>query len=144
MKTDGLQLVIPYSNDQGLFTFPTTIMCTSDQGLQISDIKTLFDTGANITCISQSVVEVLSPKLYSKETKFLAYNQLMPHQYCRLNIVFDTETTRQILYDVECLVSPRPYIELLLGMDIICLGDFRILHSKNQLFQTFAMPPYHL
>jgi len=105
------------------------------------DVKVLWDTGADITCIKPALLERLKLRLLeSKRTEFAGIGG---------NVTADA-TLVDLLLTPELEIEQWPvYVtdfpgdeDILIGMDIIGMGDFAVCNTDNKTSFSFVIPPF--
>lgn len=106
------------------------------------DLFALWDTGATSSAITQKAVNNLDLK-----SKFKSYIQTA-----------DSPKKETNVYDIDLVLPNRVLVpnirvsgvsviggknvNLLIGMDIICIGDFAITNYGNKTLFSFSIPPH--
>ena len=105
---------------------------------QQNDARALWDTGATGSCISQGLAQFLN---------------LSPVDMCRVHGVSGVHTSRVFVVDI---LLPSNFVvknlrvsefldngnfELLIGMDVITLGDLAISNKDGNTMVSFRTPP---
>jgi hypothetical protein len=100
--------------------------------------KGVWDTGATRTMITSKTFTEL--KLTVIDTAMVhGVNSLMKVPVVLVNFVL---LDRVGLNSIRAMVSDIQGIDILIGMDIIQLGDFSISNFEKKTVFTFAMPPF--
>jgi len=102
--------------------------------------RAFWDTGSNKSIISPKVVSDLSLEpLLEKDVYLKTSNKLSSHKSYEVDIqckrIF-TITTHVLCTD---MIEPDKY-DVLIGMDIISMGDFCISNYKGKTFFSFRFP----
>lgn len=104
---------------------------------QKKEVDSLWDTGATKTCISPELAKALKLKPYAKTIINNAGGSSSSTVY-RVDISFlNIKFKKQIVYTVNIHSQG---IDLLVGMDIITLGDFTITNKNQNTKFTFEIP----
>lgn len=105
---------------------------------EVSRWKSVWDTGATNSCITQRVVEELNLLPIGREQVYTAGGLATVNLY-----IVDIMLPNNILFrGVEVLcVELEDTSDVLIGMDIICRGDFAISNFNNQTTFSFRTPP---
>jgi predicted aspartyl protease len=103
-------------------------------------IKTsvLWDTGATHSCLSPKIVQSLGLKPVDTTT----VHGVNSSQVADVVIASIGLTNGLFLADRRFSVSNIPGIDVLIGMDIIMLGDFAISNGGGKTRFSFAIPPF--
>ena len=98
----------------------------------------LWDTGATNTCISEDVVRDLSMIPTGKKNMHTA-SEIKEFNTYLLDVVL---TNNVVVQDIEVCDSDigKQGLGMLIGMDIILLGDFAISNYNNKTTFTFRTP----
>lgn len=104
----------------------------------VLNAKTLIDTGANCSCISRDIVNKLHLVPIDVVTISTPSNQTIVNVYV-LNIEINNEA---IIEDVRVCDSNigNQGLDLLLGTDIIQMGDLMIKNFNNETVLSFRLP----
>lgn len=98
-----------------------------------------WDTGANGTIISPNVVQTLGLKPQFFKNNITAGGTIRSAAYY-VDIKLPNGELLQKRFVYEC---PMPDIDILIGMDIISLGDFAITHPNGDTLFSFQTPSTH-
>jgi len=113
-----------------------------DLGVQkdivIKKYKGVWDTGASGTVITKEVVENLGLKPTGQTYVYTAKGKVMTNTYL-VNIYLPMNVVIQGVNVTEGDLMPDT--NLLIGMDIITMGDFCITHKDGKTKMTFGLPP---
>ena len=117
---------------------PVNICNASTDKIISSTTNALWDTGATISAIT--------PKLV-KELNFIPVGTVavrgitgfMDVEFILATIQLPSGLLQQNIKMAVCDFSQD--INIILGMDIITLGDFELLHGSNQTNFSFTVPP---
>jgi predicted aspartyl protease len=116
-----------------------TAFSTEDTSPKKISINALWDTGASDTVITQRVAERLH--LFPIDTITISgVNSIGESLVALADIELPngfTLTRRRVI-----ICEMPPPIDMLIGMDIILLGDFSICNANNKTLFSFAMPPF--
>ena len=112
-----------------------------DPSISIKTEKALWDTGANCTAINLILIDKLKLKPVSKVTVFGAHG---PQEVDTYMINLQLGSLDQVLYhEVEVSgLGLGDGTDVLIGMDIITLGDFAISNADGKTTFTYAVPPF--
>ena len=101
-------------------------------------IIALWDTGATNTCISDELVSKLSLK-YTGEVEIHcpAGSSMQKTYLIDLILPNDVEVNKLMVIDSDI---GKQDIDMLIGMDIICRGDFAVSNYDNKTAFTFRIP----
>jgi hypothetical protein len=114
-------------------------ICDALQSPQKIKVSALWDTGAMLSAITPEVAQVL---------------KLVPFNRVKVNGINNTSMADLVKVSIKLpnLVEVKNFnvtvcnlvkdVDLLIGMDIIQLGDFSISNGKGKTLFTFAMPPF--
>lgn len=98
----------------------------------------LWDTGATGTCISKELVQKLKLQPIGMQQIQTPSGTAIVNQY-KMHIVLNNEV---VIQDVSVIDSEigNQNIDVLIGMDIITLGDFGISNYENKTQFSFRIP----
>jgi hypothetical protein len=105
--------------------------------------KTLWDTGINKSLISQKIVDDFS-LVPIGSSSLLTTNNITKNYIYEVDLVLNGDVKREnitITSNVLCgnMVRPEAY-DVIIGMDIIVLGDFCITNQGGKTTFSFRMP----
>jgi len=101
--------------------------------------KALWDTGAMMTAITPETAKSLNLVSYDRKKVKGIKNEITLAGIARVSIKLPN------IPEIKCdvlICSLVKDIDLLIGMDIIQLGDFSISNGAGKTLFTFAMPPF--
>jgi predicted aspartyl protease len=102
-------------------------------------VKALWDTGASGTVITPEVSRKLELVPIDR-IKVAGVNNISMADVVEVSIVLPNGV---MVDDVNVMICDlKQDIDLLIGMDIILLGDFSISNGKGKTLFSFAMPPF--
>lgn len=99
----------------------------------------IWDTGAMASVISSRVVEVLNLKPVGKAKVFHANGMSIVNTYI-VNIVLPHGVQIQSVLVTEGILGDT---NVLIGMDIIAMGDFAVTSSQGKTKFSFQIPSTH-
>jgi hypothetical protein len=101
--------------------------------------KGVWDTGATLTMITPKVFSEL--KLIPIDTVIVhGVNSSMQVPVVLINLILPNKIK---VNNIRVSVSEIQGVDMLIGMDIIQLGDFSISNFERKTVFTFAMPPFN-
>lgn len=103
---------------------------------EISQFEALWDTGASGTVISKEVAKKLGLKPIGKSKVFRANGESIVNVYA-INLFLPNQVAFQFVKVTEGILSG---FDLLIGMDIITLGDFSITNVGGNTTFSFRVP----
>ena len=99
----------------------------------------LWDTGATASVVTRRVIDELNLKptgaIYVHNTSGVRYEPTY-----KINIILPSSVGVSFLDVTEGILTD---FDVLIGMDVICKGDFAISNSNGQTTFTFQTPPTH-
>jgi len=105
------------------------------------EIEALWDTGATDSCIKPALWERL--KLYPIESGSRQVTGIGGNVTADLTLVNLLLTPGLEIADCPIYITDFPGdAEILIGMDIIRLGDFAVCNTDNKTSFSFVMPPF--
>ncbi len=108
-----------------------------DTKTTINPFKGIWDTGASGTVITKNVVDSLSLKPTGQTMVNHAHGSNITNTYL-VNITLPSNITVQNVVVTEGKLPEG--VDLLIGMDIITLGDFSITNKDKTTVMTFRIP----
>lgn len=99
-------------------------------------VKGVWDTGASSSCISKQVAQTLGLVPTSKTIISTANGEFETNVY----IVDLWLPNRVMVTDIAVVEADMNSTQLLIGMDVISLGDFTISSYQNKTTLSFRMP----
>jgi hypothetical protein len=125
---------------------PVSIMPILQTGEVLRDtpvkVFALWDTGATVTCMKPALWDYLKP--YPLDTaSSTVLSGIGGNVFANSTLVhiFLTDNFEMIYCQVYALDFPGD-ADLLIGMDIIGMGDFAVCNTDNKTSFSFAMPPF--
>jgi predicted aspartyl protease len=116
-----------------------TAFSTEDTSPKKISINALWDTGASDTVITKRVAKSLN--LFSIDTITISgVNSIGEAEIALVDI--ELPNGFNLLRRRVSICEMPPPIDMLIGMDIILLGDFSICNANNKTLFSFAMPPF--
>lgn len=103
---------------------------------EINQFEGLWDTGASGTVISKNVVDQLGLKPIGKSKVFHANGESIVNVYA-INLFLPNQVAFQFVKVTEGVLSG---FDLLIGMDIITMGDFSITNVAGKTTFSFRVP----
>lgn len=100
--------------------------------------KALWDTGATSTCLSKEIVSRLDLQSFGYQKISTPSGSGIVGQY-RINIMLNNELQIQQITVLDSEIGQQG-IDVLIGMDIISLGDFAISNFENKTNFSFRIP----
>ena len=141
MKIKPISFTVSASNKLSLLTSPVIIYNKSDVNKDFNSTKeiytALWDTGSSMSVISSKLAEELNLKEVSK-----VYANSAGGKYKANNYVISISLPNKLNIE-NILVSSGTLgngIDILIGMDIIGLGDFAISNVNNKTVFSFRFP----
>ena len=105
---------------------------------KITKCEAVWDTGATHSVISKKVANELD--LISIDKKIVGgIGQEVESDIVVATILLPNGT---VLTDIRFLVNNIPGADVLIGMDIISIGDFNISNASGKTLFSFVIPPY--
>ncbi|MBQ0039734.1 MAG: retroviral-like aspartic protease family protein [Treponema sp.] len=126
------------SNSGIMLALKTPVTVTSIISKNAADVVATWDTGASRSCISKRIVEYLNLKPVGLNTYNTAAGSVECYEYVINVILPNSVCCRQILVSE---FSGAENTDMLVGMDIICLGDMAITNANGITMMSFRIPP---
>ena len=98
----------------------------------------LWDTGATSSCVSERVVKELNPPLRGKTTIRTPSGEDVANIY-EVNILLPNKVNVERTLVIESKIGNQG-IDVLIGMDIIAIGDFAVSNFDGKTSFTFRIP----
>lgn len=129
-----------FRSEHLLNTIITPITVSSIDLKATQDATGLWDTGATGSMITSSLVKSLKLKpIGKKEVHGVHGKKITNSYYIVLEIYKDRVKIR--LEVTECERLSNTGAEMLIGMDVIMLGDFAVTNCNNKTTMTYRIPP---
>ena len=112
-----------------------------DKSIAFFEGKGLWDTGATNTLITQKVVDKLGLKQTGTAYVNTANESAVLTSTYTIDIFIKGMDKR--IPVIVTLGKVSDSIDCLIGMDVICLGDFTITHHKGLTVMTYRIPSLH-
>jgi len=103
-------------------------------------VTALWDTGATGTCIKPWLKDRLNLRLFGTQTRITGVGGEIKTfvAYLNVRLMSDVEIDNCPMY-----VADFPgFADILIGMDIISMGDFAICNTDGKTSFSFAIPPF--
>ncbi|MCL2793106.1 MAG: retropepsin-like domain-containing protein [Spirochaetaceae bacterium] len=134
-----LTLSYYFAKKQKKIITPVNLYSVQLNSAPFLSIDAIWDTGASMSVVTPEIKDKL--KLTPIDKKTIAG----VHSTQVVDIVFITlELPNNVIKkNIEAAVCNIPSnAGMILGMDIISLGDFALSHGSDQTFLSFAVPPF--
>ena len=105
---------------------------------QSACITAIWDTGASSSCLSKRAARLLHLAPLGMSVVFTANGRVNCFDY----LVDVTLPGGICIKGVRCHeFSGDPVVDMLVGMDIICMGDFAITNAQGVTLMSYRLPP---
>ena len=131
-------LFYKFSGIQKRIITPVNIFYTLIETHIRSTENALWDTGATISAITPKLVKELS-FIPAGTMAISGITGVLDVEFILASIQLPDGILRQNIKMAVCDFSQN--INIILGMDIITLGDFELLHGNNSTIFSFTSPP---
>lgn len=101
-------------------------------------VQALWDTGATCTAISSNIVNALGLKPVDKAENYTAAGKRVVDVYY-IDIILPNRVRIQDVKVTECILAD---FDVLIGMDIISMGDFAISNGNGKTHFSYCIPPH--
>jgi hypothetical protein len=106
------------------------------------EVKALWDTGATVTCIKPELFERLKLRLFNL-TGHTTLSGIGGNVAAKVTLVSLLLTpTLEIEYRPVYVTEFPSNADMLIGMDIIRMGDFAVCNADGKTSFSFAVPPF--
>ena len=105
---------------------------------EAADVYALLDTGATVTCISKSLAKRLTLKVIGQGMMNTASGVQKTNQYL-IDLQMQNHISFENIRAVEFIGNIK--FDILIGMDILMLGDLSITNAGQQTVTSFRVPP---
>jgi len=122
------KLVIPVQ----LYSYPFNSMLTVSA-------NALWDTGATMSAITPEIRDKLKAETIQRK-KITAVHTAKEVDVVLITIELPNRIIKQTIKVAVCDMASKS--EMLIGMDIISLGDFALSNGGEQTLFSFAVPPF--
>lgn len=102
------------------------------------DVYALLDTGASVTCISQSLAAKLKLKIIGRGMMNTASGLQETNQYI-IELIMQNNLPFTNIRAWEFIGNKK--FDILIGMDIVTLGDLSITNADKKTVLSFRVPP---
>lgn len=105
-------------------------------------LRALWDTGATVTAIRPEILDRLKSPLVNTDssTTIIGVGGLVKADYTLTNIYLTNNFV--IEYCPTYVIDFQINFDIIIGMDIIGMGDFAVCNIGNITSFTFAVPPF--
>lgn len=115
---------------------PETMTPAQLKSIKSVKCQCLWDTGASSSCISKNLAEKLGLKQVGVAQSFTAAGPILVKTYV-VNIVLPNQVQISMVQVSEAVLNG---FDVLIGMDIITLGDFSITNVGGKTIFSFRVP----
>jgi len=122
------RLIIPVQ----LFSYPFNSMLTVSA-------NAIWDTGATMSAITPEIQNKLKVKPVDKKT-IAGIHSTQEVDVVLITIELPNRVIKKTIKAAVCDMASKS--EMLIGMDIISLGDFALSNGNDQTLFSFAVPPF--
>jgi len=122
------KLVIPVQ----LYSYPFNSMLTVSA-------NALWDTGATMSAITPEIRDKLKAETIQRK-KITAVHTAKEVDVVLITIELPNRVIKKTIKAAVCDMASKS--EMLIGMDIISLGDFALSNGNDQTLFSFAVPPF--
>ena len=103
------------------------------------EVTGIWDTGAFISCISQRVVDQLQLNEI-KEIKYHTPDGIKKSSTYNVSVILPNNEMIENLIVIKKDFNPERDADMLIGMDIITMGDFVISNFEGKTIMSFRSP----
>ena len=107
-------------------------------GSETADVYALIDTGATATCISKPLARKLKLKVVGQSMMNTAGGLKRTNRYI-IDLKMPSEISFENIRAVEFIGNTN--FDILIGMDILMLGDLAITNAEKRTLTSFRVPP---
>jgi hypothetical protein len=126
-------------------SLPATLEELKGQGKELNKYVAIWDTGANNSCVTKKIVKDLGLKPTGIVEVRHAKGKSMTNTYL-VNIILPSNvmigqvrvTEVDLVPDMNVAIEKQP--QVLIGMDIIGIGDFAVTNSDSKTTLSFRTP----
>lgn len=104
----------------------------------INTFKAIWDTGATNSCITENVISALGLQPIGKIPNHTANGVRESNQYL-VNVYLPNKVAIPMVRVIDCHQLTGG-VDILIGMDIIGIGDFSITHADNKTTMSYRVP----
>jgi len=122
------RLIIPVQ----LYSYPFNSMLTIS-------VNALWDTGAMISAITPEIREKLKAVTVYRKT-ITAIHTTQDVDVVSITLELPNRVVKKTIEVAVCNMASNA--EMIIGMDIISLGDFALSNGNDQTLFSFAVPPF--
>jgi hypothetical protein len=122
------RIIIPVQ----LYSYPFNSMLTLSA-------NAIWDTGATMSAITPEIQNKLKVKPVDKKT-IAGIHSTQEVDVVLITIELPNRVIKQTIKAAVCNMASNS--EMLIGMDIISLGDFALSNGNDQTLFSFAVPPF--
>lgn len=145
VKSDGLMNTLITNVTIVHVLHATEDMVNEEYKNHKNQLTALWDTGATASCIKPSAVKKIGLTeadivSFSNVTGVNSITQRKP-KYLVSNFILPNRVNIPNVHLIESEIASTA--DILIGMDIICMGDFSISNYDNKTLFSFSMPPHH-
>ena len=135
-SNQGLSFTTTYKGLSRSLSSPVSIESTINPTKPIS-FTAIWDTGAERSLITEDVAAELNLKAISKVLMSTPSDREVPSNVYLINIYLPNSAK---ILEIRALEGTLNGCDMLIGMDIITLGDFAVTNYNGQTMFSFRMP----
>lgn len=108
---------------------------------KVFKVKALLDTGATNCCINQTIIDLLGLKPHDKAEVHHG-GGVTTEDVFNINIILPNDLVIPFRNVTKCKLTTGKF-DLIIGMDLLTLGDFAITNANNKTIVSFKIPSTH-
>jgi DNA-binding sugar fermentation-stimulating protein len=128
-----------FENRQNRFIIPVQIHSVPFNSMLSVSANALWDTGAMMSAITPEIRDKLKATAVNRK-KIAGIHTAQEVDIVAITIELPNRVVKKSIEVAVCNMTSN--IGMILGMDIISLGDFALSNGNDQTLFSFAVPPY--
>jgi predicted aspartyl protease len=129
-----------FENRQDKLIIPVQIHSVPFNSMRSVSANALWDTGAMMSAITPEIMSKLKAPPVDRKT-IAAIHTTAEVDIVVITLELPNRVIKKTIRVAVCNITSSA--EMIIGMDIISLGDFALSNGDNQTLFSFAAPPFH-
>jgi hypothetical protein len=136
---DTLALTIRWEQPILRVLTPVTARQAKSSGFELKqlDVSAMWDTGSMVTCVSKRLVRYLGLTSFESTTLTSLHGDSVTN-VCFMDIVLPDGIVIENVSAME--IETQRDFDIIIGMNIIRLGDFSLCNDQGNTVMTFSLP----
>jgi hypothetical protein len=128
-----------FENKQNRLVIPVQLYSYPFNSMLTISASALWDTGAMMSAITPKIRDRLKATTINRKT-IAAIHTTQEVDIVAITLELPNSVVKKTIRVAVCNITSNA--EMIIGMDIISLGDFALSHGNDQTLFSFAVPPF--